>query len=149
MSGLTSVLLCRIVMPSYQFLRDYKACTLFTYTRQLVRPDLFAVIDEHARQRNIGGVRLNLALAAISKIVLHTGRDPDQLTADDLLAFRADSLRSRGKVDPGLSLAWALLGEVTDLGPHATLRAAVRYGQRPTTELVDATRSRASRFEKC
>lgn len=138
MSGLTSVLLCRIVMPSYLFLSEYKAYALFTYTRQIFRPDLFAVVENRAHQLNVGGHRLRVALAAISKIVLHTGRDLDHLTTEDLLTFRAHSLRYRGKTDPGLSLAWALLREVTDLGPHTTLKAAVRHGQRPTTELVDA-----------
>jgi integrase len=137
MSGLTSILLCRIVMPSYQFLSSYKAYALFTYTRQVFRPDLFAMIEERGHQLNAGGQRLGLALTAISKIVLHTGRDLDHLTAEDLLTFRAYNLRYRDKLDPGLSLAWALLREVTNLGPHATLKTAVRYGQRPTTELVD------------
>lgn len=138
MSGLTSLLLCRIVMPSYQFLTGYRACNLFTYARQVFRPDLFAVIEAHARQLNVGGRRLGLALAAMSKIVLYTGHDLDELTAEDLLTFRAWNLRRRDKVDAGLSLAWSLLRQVTDLGQHATLKEAVRHGQLPTADLVDA-----------
>ncbi len=137
-SGLTALLLCRIVRPSYQFLASYRANVLSTYTRQVFRPDLFAVIEEHARRSNISPIHLNFALVPISKIVLHTGRDVDQLTAEDLLACRAWYHRPRTKVDPGLALAWSLLREVTDLGEHLRLADAVRHGQRPTAELVDA-----------
>ncbi|MGH3608458.1 MAG: tyrosine-type recombinase/integrase, partial [Pseudonocardiaceae bacterium] len=79
----------------------------------------------------------NLALTAISKLVLHTGRDIDQLNAEDLLAYRASDRRARNRVHPGLPLAWILLHETINLGSHATLSAAIRFGQRPTAELVD------------
>ncbi|MGH3754608.1 MAG: hypothetical protein ACRDRP_18300 [Pseudonocardiaceae bacterium] len=137
-SGLTALLLCRIVRPSYQFLASYRANVLYTYTRQVFRPDLFAMIEQHARRSHVSPIHLNFALVPISKIVLHTGRDVDQLTAEDLLAYRAWYHRRRTKVDPGLALAWSLLREVTDLGEHRRLADAVRHGQRPTADLVDA-----------
>jgi hypothetical protein len=37
-----------------------------------------------------------------------------------------------------VSLAWAALRGVADVGEHSTIKEAVRFGQRPTTELVDA-----------
>lgn len=137
-SGLSSLLLCRIIMPSYEFLASYKACALFSHARQVFRPDLFDVIGKHADHMNLAGRSLNHALAAISKIVLHTGRDLDTLTAEDVLIYRAWRVRRHGKADPGLAVAWVLLRQVTDLGPHATLREAVRNGQLPTAALVDA-----------
>jgi hypothetical protein len=108
------------------------------------RPELFAALEQRANELDVGSRRLGLALKAITKIVLHTGRDLDQLTDEDVLAFRASNIRTRGIVDSGVALAWALLREVTDLGPHSTLREAVRVGQRPTTELVDAYTIRSS-----
>ncbi|MDX3193947.1 site-specific integrase [Streptomyces sp. MN03-5084-2B] len=95
---------------------------------------------EHAHELDVGERRLALALKAVTRIVPHTGRDLDRLTAEDVLALRACTIRLRGKTDPGMSLAWTLLRQVTDLGPHLTLREAVRVGQRPTAELVDSYR---------
>jgi hypothetical protein len=138
LTGLASLLLGRIVMPSYQFLADYNAVALYAHARRAFRPDLFAAIEAQAHEMGIHGRRLNIALAATSKMVLHTGRDVDQLTAEDLLTYRASIQRSGIYRDPGLGLAWVLLRTVTDLGEHATLKDAVRYGQRPTAELVDA-----------
>lgn len=40
-SGLGSLLLCRIVAPSYGFQANYRAFRLFTYAQQVFRPDLF------------------------------------------------------------------------------------------------------------
>lgn len=136
--GLTSLLLCRIFMPSYRFLNAYQAFYLFAYTRQTFRSDLFAVIEQHADELNVGAYRRKVALAVVSKIVLHTGRDLDKLTADDVFTFRATSMRERGKAEPGLPLVWSMLRQVTDLGQYATFKEAIRYGQRPTAELVDA-----------
>jgi site-specific recombinase XerD len=140
-AGLTSLLLCRIFLPSYDFLASYKAYKLYAYTRQVFRPELFARIEASAQQLERQPRSVRDALALISKIVLHTGRDADALTADDLLAYRTWQLR-RPKpyvcATTGLSLAWAALRGVADLGEHPTIKEAVRFGQRPTTELVDA-----------
>jgi site-specific recombinase XerD len=142
-SGMCCLLLCRTVLPSYQFLNSYQAQNLFIYTQQVLRPDLFTRMAQHATTTlGVGKRRLSEALATISKIVLHTGRDVDQLTADDLLTYRAWQLQRCGKPRPGLTLAWILLRGITDLGEHATIRDAVRLGQRPTAELVDAYRLR-------
>ncbi|WP_103349730.1 site-specific integrase [Amycolatopsis sp. CA-128772] len=138
--GLKSLMLCRIVMPSHEFLDAYHSQSLLRHAREVFRPDLFAGLEEHAHELDVGERRLALALKAITRIVLHTGRDLDQLTAEDVLALRACTIRLRGKTDPGVSLAWTLLRHVTDLGPHLTLREAVRVGQRPTAELVDSYR---------
>jgi integrase len=146
-AGMRSLLLCRIVMPSYEFLLDHRSNALLGHARAVFRPDLFAAVERRGDELDVGHLRLSPALKAMTKIVLHTGRDLDQLTSEDLLAFRASNIRMRGKVDPGVELAWTLLRVVTDLGPHSTLRDALRVGQRPTAELVDAytIRSRSIR----
>ncbi|MGW5146812.1 tyrosine-type recombinase/integrase [Rhodococcus koreensis] len=142
-SGMLCLLLCHAILPGYQFLNSYQAQNLYIYTQQALRPDLFAKMAEHATTTlGVGKRRLSEALAAISKIVLHTGRDVDQLTAEDLLTYRAWQLQRCGKPRAGLTLAWILLRDIADLGQHATLRDAVRLGQRPTAELVDAYRLR-------
>lgn len=137
LAGLASLFLCRIVMPSYQFLASYYASTLYAHARQQFRPDLFEVIESRARERRIGNRQLKLALLTITKLVLHTGRELDELTAEDVLTYRAWCLRRNGRIERGLTLAWSLLREVTDLGEHRTLKDFLRLGQRPTAELVD------------
>jgi integrase len=137
--GLSRLLLCRIFFSSYTFLASYRAFNLYSNVRQVFQPDMFAVIEERAGSLAGGDVRSSEALAAISKIVLHTGRDVDQLTADDLLTYRAYLYRGgRNDEAPGVHLAWSVLHGIADLGVHSTMREALRLGQRPTHELVDA-----------
>ncbi|MGH3882622.1 MAG: tyrosine-type recombinase/integrase [Pseudonocardiaceae bacterium] len=141
MTGVGFLLICRVVLPSYTFLHSYKVSdSLSRYIRQTLRPDLFTAIDQKATALNIGGRRLDDADNIICKMVLHTGRDVDRLTAEDFFAYRAWAARNReagGGAKPA-DLAWALLRGIADLGEHASLRDAVRLGQRPTGELVDA-----------
>jgi site-specific recombinase XerD len=137
MSGLGRLLLCRIVFPSYQFMKRYQATHLYKQVRAVFRPDLFEIVEGRADELGVSYMQRSIAIKVISKVVLHTGRDLDQLTAADLLAYRAWHLRSDG-TGAGLPTAWTLLRGIADLGEHATLLDAVRYGQRPTHELVDA-----------
>jgi hypothetical protein len=107
-AGLTSLLLCRIFLPSYDFLASYKAYKLYEYTQQVLRPELFARIEASAQQLEGQPRSVRDALAVISKLVLHTGRDADAITANDLLAYRTWHLRRPKAVEggtPGLSLA--------------------------------------------
>lgn len=137
--GLVSLFLHRVVLPSYGFLASYKAHNLYRYAREVFRPDLFAQIEDNATGNGVDSRVLVLGLNIITKIVLHTGREVDQLTAEDLFGFRAWNIRAhrhRHQAE-GIHLAWEMLRGVADLGEHETLRAALRFGQRPTTELVD------------
>jgi hypothetical protein len=137
-SGLTALLLCRIVMPSYDFLARYRAFALFTYARQVFAPTTFATLEAHGQELMVQRRSLNLALSTLGKIVLHTGRDVDQLTAEDLLTYRAWNFSRYGRIEGALGLAWTLLRTVADLGEHLTIKDAVRFGQRSTSDLVDA-----------
>lgn len=136
--GMTTLLLCRIVFPSYTFLARYSPSGLYRDIRTVCRPDLFEAMDAHGRQLGADNVQRRNALNAVCKMVLRIGRDVDQLTADDLLGYRAWHHHRHGKVQSGLNLAWTLLREVADLGEHATLMDAVRFGQSSTTEIVDS-----------
>jgi hypothetical protein len=77
---------------------------------------------------NVHGRRRMEALSVLGKMVLHTGRDLDQLTGDDLLGYRAWESREYAIPKTGISVAWVLLRGIADLGEHAHLRDAVRYG---------------------
>jgi hypothetical protein len=144
MEALPRLLLCRIVFPSYDFLTFYRALTLYSTVRQVFRPDLFAVIESRLDAAAGSTVTASEALVAISKIVLHTGRDVNELTAQDLLTYRAWCRRKgRGDEAPGVHLAWSVLHGIADLGEHVTMRDALRSGQRLTHELVDAYQIRS------
>ena len=140
MRGLICLLLCRVMLPSYGFLTRYKSHNLFTYARQVFRPDLFVQLEQKGATLDARQGRIGESLAVICKIVLHTGREVDQLTAEDLLAYRAWVIQEYGRPKSAVALAWEMLREVTDMGVHATMREALRVGQRPTAELVDAYR---------
>src|SRR5262245_53379964 len=82
-SGVRCVLLRQVVLPGYDFLSRYKACDLFTYTRRVRQPEVFAEIERGARGDGVEGRSLAEALNVLTKIVLHAGRDVEQLTAED------------------------------------------------------------------
>ncbi|SDJ02338.1 Phage integrase family protein [Actinokineospora alba] len=140
-SGLTSLLLCQVVFPSYTFLAAFRPTGLYAHARALFRPDLFAQLEARSKELKIPRAALSQALCLISKVVLHTGRDIDELTAEDMLTFRAWAQRQRrGAGISGLGAAWGLLHGIAKLGDHTSIRDALRHGQRPTAELVSAYR---------
>ncbi|MGI8312936.1 tyrosine-type recombinase/integrase [Saccharopolyspora hattusasensis] len=138
--GLACLLLCRVVLPSYDFLACYQSTRLFDWVRQIMRPDVFAVLEQAATERGFGSHDRSDALRVISKIVLHTGKNVDELTADDVLEVFAWSVhdRPRRKEVPGLHTAWDLLSVIGVTPAEVTLRGALRRGQRTTADLIDA-----------
>ncbi|MGH3610105.1 MAG: hypothetical protein ACRDRD_18760, partial [Pseudonocardiaceae bacterium] len=60
-AGMSSLLLCRIVMPGYPFLNGFGSGGLFRHAQQVFRPDLFAELGAKADQVEFGGYRRNLA----------------------------------------------------------------------------------------
>ncbi len=115
----------------------YQPYNLYLHVQQVHRPEMFARIREAAPGLGLHSRQLEEGLRLLAKIVLHTGRDVDQLSAEDIFTYRAWSIREGRRNRAGIHLSWTLLREVVDLGEHVTLRAALRLGQRPTAELVD------------
>jgi integrase len=138
-SGLACLLMCRVVLPSYNFLACYRSTRLFDWVREIVQPDVFSAIEQAAIHRGLGSRDRGHALRVISKIVLHTGKDVDQLAADDVLEMFAWRARGYGrkKEVPGLATAWELLSVVGVTPADLSFRAVLRRGQRTTAELVD------------
>ncbi|GAA1379630.1 tyrosine-type recombinase/integrase [Catellatospora chokoriensis] len=142
--ALAALFLLRVVLPSYDVLTEFKCGGTLARVRQLMRPDVFARVHDVGVRRSISKMHLDQALAVLSKIVLHTGRDVDQLTPDDLLELFAWSLSVRGRGVVGLHLAWDLLADLGILPPGSTMRSRLLHGQRPTSELVDDHQIRSS-----
>lgn len=135
--GLAVLLLRRVVRPSYEFLTGYHAFGLFQHTRTVFRPDLFAVLERRAAALGAHDRRVGACFSVICKIVLHTGRDVDELTVDDLLGYRAWMTNRSDSHQDQVALAWELLREIADMGPHTSFADLVLPGPRPTAELVD------------
>lgn len=135
--ALSALFLHRIILPSYDILNEFKCGKTLARARAIMRPDLFEQVQHIAERRGTSKLHIDQALAAISKIVVHTGRDVDQLAADDLLELFAWSVSGRGYGVIGLHLSWDLLTEmgVTPFG--TTMRGQLLHGRRPTEELVD------------
>lgn len=139
-AGLSMLLLCRVVLPSYTFLADYQPYNLYLDVQQVHRPQVFARLRAGGPELGLDRRQLDGGLRLLAKLVLHTGREVDQLAAEDIQAYRAWSIRESRRSKTGIHASWTLLRQVVDLGEHATLREALRFGQRPTAELVDRYR---------
>ncbi|GAA1807797.1 hypothetical protein [Actinomadura chokoriensis] len=74
---------------------------------------------------------------ALTKIAVHTGKDPEEFVPEDLVAFRAWYVSRQGRTKCGSHGAWEALVAVGILPAGSSLRQALRRGQRPTAELVD------------
>ncbi|HYZ57904.1 MAG TPA: tyrosine-type recombinase/integrase [Streptosporangiaceae bacterium] len=138
-AGLGCLLMCRVVLPSYDFLAAYRAKGLLNRVREIMRPEMFDRLGNAAAERGLSGRDQGDALSVISKIVLHTGTDVDALTADDVREMFAWSVHAqpRRRQVPGLHAAWDLLGDIGVTPAGITLRASLRRGQLSTAELVD------------
>lgn len=138
-AGLSCLLMCRVVLPSYDFLAAYRSTGLLDRVRKIMRSEVFDRLDMAAVERGFSGRDRSDALGLISKIVLHTGKDVDTLTAEDVLEVYAWSVHAhpRRKQIPGLHVVWDILSVIGVTPAELTLRAALRRGQRSTTELVD------------
>ena len=137
-AGLGCLLLCRVVLPSYDFLTAYRASGLFGQVQEIMQPEQFARLGNAASGRGLSGRDRAQALRVISKIVLHTGADVGALTPDDVLEMFAWSAHAqhRKHVD-GLHAAWDLLGDIGVIPAGTTLRAELRRGQKSAAGLVD------------
>lgn len=136
-AGLHSLLLCRVVLPSYQFLTSYNARLLFCNVQQVFQPELFARMRQAAEDSGMQPRHTREGLTTIAKMVLYTGRGVDQLTVEDVYGYRAHGMNRKGQAPVGTYAAWELLRSVGVLSQDHALGEVLRLGQRPTAELVD------------
>jgi site-specific recombinase XerD len=132
-NGLCCLLLCRTVLPGYDFLARYKAHGLFKWVRQVFSPDLFARMEQLGDEQGMQGPHMLDGLLAVSKLVLHTGRDVDQLLAEDVYEYH----RGLHSADRGVHAAWNLLQSTGVLPADISLRTPLFGSQRSTEDLVD------------
>jgi site-specific recombinase XerD len=136
-SGLGCLMLLRVVIVSYDCLNAHKSGRFLARVRRVLRPDLFDRVEQAAVDRGVSGEHLFQPMAVLSRLVLQTGRDLDQLKADDLLALFSWGLRRGGPRSFGVHIAWEMLSVLGVTEPGTTLRNTALRGQRPSSELVD------------
>ncbi|ALE77019.1 hypothetical protein FRP1_30435 (plasmid) [Pseudonocardia sp. EC080625-04] len=140
-SGLGCLLSARVVLPSYDFLAAYRAMNLFIDARRCLSPTAFTQLEETVQARRLEGRIPAEAVVILTKLVLHTGRELEQITAEDFAEFRIWSYTHRGRDLRGTFVAWDLLATVTELsGPRPEPWERARLGQRSPAELVDRYR---------
>ncbi len=135
----TSALLClRVLRPGYAWLFASHFNATYGWVRELSDPEFFAAALERCQAAGVRERHQLDALHHLSRVILHTGRGPRQLTAADLLDYHA-TLLVLGRQANVLALAWDLLRDL-DVLPAGTpsLRDARRRGQRSVADLVDA-----------
>ncbi|WP_223126183.1 hypothetical protein [Streptomyces sp. TRM68367] len=137
-SGMNHLMANRIVLPGYGFLRGYKATRLFKNVQQLFPDGKLEQMRRYGVEVGMTARHIDEGLRLISSIILHTGRDLDQLTAEDIFYLRARARRENGEAYVGTHSAWDLLRGAGVIHSKDTLKDALRHGQRPTTELVDS-----------
>jgi integrase len=137
LSGLNSMFISRVVLPDYEFLRGYKAMALFKDVQRMFPAGTLEQMRRHGSGLGMTGRHVDEGLRVISKMILHTGRGLDQLTAEDVFEARAWGRRAIGYSYDGTHSAWDLLRGAGVIHSKDTLKDALRHGQRPTAELVD------------
>jgi integrase len=143
-AGVNWLFLGRVIQPGYDFFLHYKAYVMFASVPHVISPELFTRIagtdvGEHAPASTASTVRAgerSRAHTVLVKLVLHSGKDLQTLTAADFVEYQRWA-RAAGHNPKGLHAAWELLAEVGVFGSGTTLRASRRRGQRSVPELVD------------
>lgn len=138
--GVAGLLLCRVVLPGYEFLGRYRSRTLYQLARQVLCPDLFNRLHQAGVELGMQQRQLGDGFKTVTRIVLYTGRDVDQLTAEDLHEHREWFYQGLPSGNFGVNAAWDLLQSIGVLDSRVSMRASARLGQRSVEELVDRHR---------
>lgn len=126
-----------VIRPTYDWIRDARLNKFPEVIRDLREPEFFRKAEQHRERMGYAAMTYRHTLSALSKMMMHTGKSPSDLTADDVIHFQNETKRLGGK-SAGLPYAWDLLrlfgGLPDDILP---LREAVRTGQLTVEEMVD------------
>jgi integrase len=135
-AGLNWLFLGRVLRPGYDYFARTKAAFLFEQAPHVISAELFERLSRDAAAATITTREHTLARRALVKLALHTGKNVEHLSAEDLFEFR-DWMSRHGKANKGLGTAWDLLRGVGVLSTAGSLRESARRGQRTVSELVD------------
>ncbi|WP_199838753.1 hypothetical protein [Streptomyces sp. TN58] len=140
--GTISLLLNRVVLPDYDFLTSFVSRSLFQEVQRTVQPDLAAEMLKRSAAAGMPTRRVGNGMNVLAKMVLHTGKNFDELSGEDFEHFRAWGLNRENRVPPGIFPAWDLLRSVGVLPANVSFKEFCHQGQRSTADLVDRYRLR-------
>jgi integrase len=136
--GIHALLCLGVLRPGYQWLFGSYFNKTYQHLRELIDPGFFAEADAICGRAGIRQRHKMDALHHLNRVMLHTGRGPRHLTADDLLDYHA-AVVAMGRQANSIALAWDLLRQLNVLPPGAlSLRDARRRGQPSIVDLVDS-----------
>lgn len=125
------------IRPSYYWLRRARLNTAPTIAGKLRDPEFYPKAEQYNAELGTGNRQYHQAITAIERMMLFTGKAIRDLTADDVIFYRAEILRMHGKND-GVDYAWDLLKMHGAIPADALpLRQMHRRGQLTTEEMVD------------
>lgn len=137
-AALRVLVAARIVLPSYNSIPALGVQSLLPFVAKYRGTQTLSAMDQLAGNMQINHDQYRHARSLLIKITVHTGRDLDQLGAQDLFEYRAAYIARVGSTPPGVHAAWDLLRELGAVPPGSTLTEQLRRGQKTTTELVDS-----------
>lgn len=134
--GLRTLVVSRVILPGLPFFTRWKTKA---YRQVIAHQDTALVTQMLARaeETKMSDRKRRDAWAAIAKLMLHTGKDLPDLTAEDIFALRAHYQAHHDSPAPALGATWTLLAGVGILPKDSSLRAALRPGQRSVPYLID------------
>lgn len=134
--GMRTLVVSRVILPGLPFFSRWKTKA---YRQIIDQQDtaLVAQMNTYAEQVQMSDRRQRDAWAVVAKLMLHTGKDLPDLTAEDIFAHRAHYQAHHDNPAPGLGATWMLLAGVGILPKESSLRAALRPGQRSVPYLID------------
>jgi len=136
--GMNALLCLGVVRPGYAWLCRARLHDTNEHIRQLSEPALFEAMVELCQRAGHRPRQQVDALIHLSRIIMHTGRGPRQITPADLTDYHSVLLATR-KQSNSFELAWDLLRQ-TGVFPDGTpgFRQTRYGGQRSIAQLVDA-----------
>ena len=136
-SGLRCLIISRVLLPGYGFFRHYKPGSLIADLLRTTGAETFARLHTAAAEMGVNEHQYGDARVTLAKMVLHTGRDVEQLTIADFDSYRAAHQRRVRTVPAGTFLAWDLLRAIGVLPTDSSMRQHLRRGPQATAALVD------------
>lgn len=136
--ALSCLIPLRVVFVSYDFLTKFDAPKVLARSRMMMGPEQFERFERMLSDRGLSGTRLAGPLLVVTKLVVFSGNNIEDLTCEDLFAMYAWGLRASGRGAYGLHYVWELLSELGITPVGTTLQGSVLHGQRTSRELVNA-----------
>jgi integrase len=132
------LLLVQAILPGYRFLAAFHpAGHWYREARTVIAPASFTQLAGRAAEIGMPARIRDLGLLTVTKLVLHTGLDPVNLTVADFDELHTSEYSQVGQTPPGTVAAWDLL-RGHGIAAELNYREHQRAGQQSTAQMVDS-----------